>query len=306
MSVNILFWFIFSVLICLMLFIDIYVTDHRKSQITLRQSIIWSGIWIGVALLFNLLILLYIDNGKVLAIQFLSAYLVEKSLSVDNLFVFLMIFEVMNITEKNQPHILKWGIITAIVMRIVFILIGLSLINLFHPIIYFFAALLMYAAYKMAFKSDKKIDPDSYKIIKFLKAKYNYISPYDGKKFFEKINNKIHITPLLIALLLIEISDLIFAIDSIPAVLAISKEPFIAITSNIFAILGLRALYFALSGIAQKFYLLKYGVSIILFYIGIKMILSDISPIPTNISLIIILFVLTLSILLSLWIKKKD
>lgn len=299
------FWIIFSILVSIMLYIDIWITDHRKSAITLKQSTIWTMIWIAVALLFNASIFLFMENGRDLGFKFLSAYLVEKSLSVDNLFVFLMIFKVMDVAEKNQPHILKWGILSAIVMRIVFILAGVALLHYFHPIIYVFAILLIYAAWKMAFGGEEKIDPETNSILQFMKKNFNYLHDYTGKKFFFRKNKILYITPLLLTLVLIELSDLMFAIDSIPAVLAISTDPFIAITSNIFAILGLRALYFVIAGIADKFYLLKYGVSIILAYIGVKMALVDIYPIPTEISLSVIVVILTLSIILSLVIKRK-
>ncbi len=300
------FWIPFSIIVAIMLYIDIWVTDHRKSAITLKQSVIWTFVWIGVALLFNASIFLFMDNGKTVGIQFLSAYLVEKSLSVDNLFVFLMIFKVLHITEIHQPHILKWGILSAIVMRVVFILAGVTLLHYFHPIIYVFAILLLFAAWKMAFGSDAKLDPETNKIIQFMKRNFNYIHDYDGNQFYFKKESILYITPLLLTLVMIELSDIMFAIDSIPAVLAITPDPFIAITSNIFAILGLRALYFVIEGIAEKFYLLKYGVALILAYIGVKMSLVDIYPIPTYISLTIILTVLTLSILLSLIFKQKN
>lgn len=299
------FWVFFSIIVSLMLYIDIYVTDHRKGKMKLKHSVIWSLIWISVALIFNAMIFVFMENGKQLGIQFLSAYLVEKSLSVDNLFVFLMIFNVMGIKEPNQPHILKWGILSAIVMRVVFILAGMALLHYFHPIIYVFAILLIFAAWKMAFGSETTIDPESNKILNYIRNNFNYNSNYHGKKFFMRDSGKLFITHTFLTLILIELSDLMFAIDSIPAVLAISSDAFIAITSNIFAILGLRALYFVIAGIADKFYLLKYGVSLILAYIGVKMAIVDIYPIPTWISLTFICVVLFLSITLSLLIPQK-
>lgn len=287
-----------------MLWIDLYATDHRKGQINLRSSIIWSAIWIAVALIFNVLIYFFFENGRIAAMQFFTAYIVEKSLSVDNLFVFIMIFNVMGITEKNQPHILKWGILSAIVMRVVFILAGVALMHYFHPIIYIFGLILIYASYKMMFGKDDKIDPEKSKLIQFMKKRFNLITDYKGGHFFEKIDGKWFITPLFLTLVLIESSDLVFAIDSIPAVLAISSDPFIAITSNIFAILGLRALYFVLAGVIDMFSYLKYGVGLILAYVGVKMIISDWYKIPTELSLGIIIATLTISIILSI-IKNK-
>ena len=298
------FWFIFSAVIALMLFIDLYVTDHRHGKITLKASLIWSGVWILTALLFNLFLYLYLEDGHQKALEFLTGYIIEKSLSVDNLFVFLMIFSVMGISSENQPHILKWGILSAIGLRIVFILTGVALINLFHPIIYLFGIILLFAAYKMAFGGDQKIDIEHNWLIKISRKYFKLNTDYKGKKFFIKIEKKVFITTTFLALLMIESSDIVFAVDSIPAIIAITKDPFIIISSNIFAILGLRALYFALAGLVDLFVYLKFGVAIVLFYVGIKMLISEFYKIPTETSLIIILSVLGGSIILSL-IKKR-
>ncbi|MEJ5350146.1 MAG: TerC/Alx family metal homeostasis membrane protein [Melioribacteraceae bacterium] len=289
-----------------MFYIDLYVTDHRKDKVGIRSSLLWSGIWIITALLFNLLIYLFLEDGHQKALEFLAGYLIEKSLSVDNLFVFLMIFNVMNVKDEHQPHVLKWGIISAIIMRIIFILAGVALIKIFHPIIYIFGILLFYAAYKMAFGNDKKIDYEKNRIIKFITKKFRILTQYEGGKFFVKRSNKIFLTPLFLTLVLIESSDLVFAIDSIPAVIAITHDPFIIITSNIFAILGLRALYFALAGIVDLFVYLKYGVAAILAYVGVKMLISDFYKIPTVTSLLFIIICLTIAITLSLFRRKHS
>jgi tellurite resistance protein TerC len=299
-----IFWVIFSAMIIVMFYVDLYVTSHRKGKIGLKASLIWSGVWIACALIFNLIILFFLENGKVKAVEFLAGYLVEKSLSVDNLFVFLMIFSVLGIKEHNQAHVLKWGIISAIAMRIVFILAGIALINLFHPIIYFFGALLIYAAYHMAFGKDEEIDLKKNPVVRFASRYFNVTTDYTGNRFFTREDGKFFVTQLFIALLLVESADVVFNIDSIPAVIAITSDPFIVITSNIFAILGLRALYFALAALVDLFVYLKYGVSIILTYVGIKMLITDLYAIPTSISLIVILLCLVLSIVLSL-VKKK-
>ncbi len=283
-----------------MLFIDLYVTDHRRGRITLKASLIWSGVWICTALLFNLFLYFYLQDGHQKALEFLTGYIIEKSLSVDNLFVFLMIFSVMGVKPENQPHILKWGILSAIVFRIIFIFAGVALINLFHPIIYFFALILLLASYKMAFGSDYKIDTENNWLIKFFTKYFKLDINYSGKRFFIKINHKIFITTTFLTLMLIESSDIVFAVDSIPAIIAITNDAFIIISSNIFAILGLRALYFALAGLVDLFIYLKYGVAIILFYVGIKMLISEFYKIPTEISLIVILIFLGGSIILSL------
>jgi tellurite resistance protein TerC len=300
-----LFWIIFSAVIGVMLFIDLYVTDHRRGKITLKASLIWSSVWIITALLFAVFIYFYTNYNFQKVLEFLTGYIVEESLSVDNLFVFLLIFSVMGIKPENQPHILKWGILSAIVFRIIFILVGVALINVFHPIIYFFGAILLFAAYKMAFGSEQKIDIEHNWLIKIAKRYFKLNTSYIGKRFFVKVGNKIFITTTFLTLLLIESSDIVFAVDSIPAIIAITKDPFIIISSNIFAILGLRSLYFALAGLVDLFIYLKYGVAIILFYVGIKMLISEFFEIPTEISLIIIITVLAFSIILSLVKKRK-
>ncbi len=173
-----------------MIFIDLYVTDHRRGKITLKASLIWSGVWIATALLFNLFLYLYLEDGHQKALEFLTGYIIEKSLSVDNLFVFLMIFSVMDIKPENQPHILKWGILSAIIFRIIFIFAGVALINLFHPVIYVFAIILLLAAYKMAFGGEQKLDVENNWLIKFAKKYFKLNTTYEGKKFFIKINKK--------------------------------------------------------------------------------------------------------------------
>jgi tellurite resistance protein TerC len=300
------FWIIFAVVAAIIMFIDLYATDHRHGKIGLKRSLMWSGVWICTALLFNLFIYLYMEDGHQKALEFLTGYLIEYSLSVDNLFVFLMIFSVMAVPAENQPHVLKWGILSAIVFRIIFIFAGVGLINLFHPIIYVFALILIFAAYKMAFGGEQKIDYENNYLIKMATKYFKFDATYNGKRFFIKKNNRIYITSLFLTLLLIESSDIVFAVDSIPAIIAITRDQFIIITSNIFAILGLRSLYFALAGIVQLFVYLKYGVSIVLFYVGIKMLISGWYKIPTEISLAIIILCLAGSVILSLMARKKE
>lgn len=299
------FWFIFSAVVAFLFFVDLYVTDHRRGRISVKASLIWSGVWILAALIFNTFLYFYLEDGHQKALEFLTGYIVEKSLSVDNLFVFLLIFKVMDVPAEHQPHILKWGILGAIFFRIIFILAGVALINLFHPVIYIFAIILLYAAYKMAFSGEQKIDVEHNLMIRIF-TKYFKLDPkYRGKKFFTKNNGKTYITTMFLTLLLIESSDIVFAVDSIPAIIAITRDTFIIITSNIFAILGLRALYFALSGLVDLFHYLKYGVAIVLFYVGIKMLLTDFYKIPTEVSLIIILVLLSGSVILSLIHKQS-
>ncbi len=299
------FWIIFIIIALTIFITDIYVTDNRKSKIKLKSSLIWSGIWISTAFFFCLLIFLFKVDGQKQALDFLTGYIIEESLSVDNLFVFLIIFRIMGISESRQPHVLKWGILSAVVMRIVFILVGVTLLNIFHPIIYIFGIILLYAAYKMLSSSEVQINLEDNFLIKFIQKRFHILTKYEGKKFFVRQDRKLFLTPLFLTLMLIESADLVFAIDSIPAVLAITHDPFVVITSNIFAVMGLRTLYFALSGLADLFVYLKYGIAIILFYIGVKMILYDIVQIETIYSLAFIILCLTTSIVISLIKRKK-
>ena len=296
-------WVVFWIIVAILFYVDLYVTERRTGRITLKASLIWSAVWIITALSFNTF--LYFDLGKQKAIEFLTGYLIEKSLSVDNLFVFLLIFQVMNVKPENQPHVLKWGILSAIVFRIIFIVAGVSLINLFEPIIYVFALILLYAAYQMAFGGEHKIDVEHNWLVRLASKFLSFAPHYEGSKFFITEGGKRYATTMFITFLLIESSDIVFAVDSIPAIIAITKDEFIIISSNIFAILGLRALYFALAGVVDLFIYLKYGVAIILFYVGVKMMISEWYHIPTEYSLAFILLMLTGSILLSLLKKKK-
>lgn len=296
-------WTVFWGVVAVLFFIDLYLSERRTEKISLKSSLIWSTIWTIAAGIFNVFI--YYNLGRERAIEFLTGYIIERSLSFDNLFVFLLIFEVMNIKPENQPHVLKWGILSAIVFRIVFIMAGVGLVNLFEPIIYVFGLILLYAAYKMAFGGEQTIDVEHNWLVRLAKKYMNLDTDYKGKKFFITKNGKKFATTIFLTFLLIESSDIVFAVDSIPAIIAITKDTFIIISSNIFAILGLRALYFALAALVDIFIYLKYGVAIILFYVGAKMLTAELFQIPTEYSLILILTILTGSIVLSLFLKKK-
>ncbi|MGC8925966.1 MAG: TerC family protein [Calditerrivibrio sp.] len=296
-------WVVFSTIVIFLLVLDLGVFNKKAHVISIKEAVFTSAIWIAVAFAFNIGI--YFFNGEQQAVEFLTGYIVEKALSVDNIFVMIMIFNVFQIPPQFQHKILFWGILGAIVMRGVMIFLGIALIEKFHWIFYIFGLLLIYSAVKMAFKKeDESIDFDSKWYIKLLKKFYPVTSDRENGKFLIMIDNKRHITPLLLALFTIEFTDLIFAIDSIPAIFAITTDSFIVFTSNIFAILGLRSLYFAISGIVAIFHFLKYGLSIVLGYVGLKMVLIDIIKIPTILSLIIIIGVLSVSIFLSLILPK--
>jgi tellurite resistance protein TerC len=294
------FWIIFSVAVLIIFVVDLYVISHKRGRITVKASLIWSAIWVCTALLFNVLLYFYIEDGQDKALKFLTGYLIEKSLSVDNLFVFLMIFEAMRVYPQNQPRVLMWGIIGAVVFRIIFIFAGVELIEKFHAVIYAFALILLYTAYKMAFRRAERVNVEKNLLIRFARKYLNVLPGQCGRHFFITKEGKIYTTSLFVTLLLIESSDIIFAIDSIPAIIAITTDKFIIITSNIFAILGLRALYFALEGLVDLFSYLKYGVAMVLFYTGIKMLISDFYEIPIVISLGVIVTCLSAAVIFSL------
>lgn len=296
-------WSVFWAIVAVLFFIDLYLSERRSEKVSLKSSLIWSSIWTIAAGIFNVFI--YYNLGKERAVEFLTGYIIERTLSFDNLFVFLLIFEVMKIKPENQPHVLKWGILSAIVFRIVFIVAGVGLVNLFEPIIYVFGAILLYAAYKMAFGSETTIDVEHNWLVRLAKKYMNLDTEYKGKKFFITKNGKKYATTIFLTFLLIESSDIVFAVDSIPAIIAITKDTFIIISSNIFAILGLRALYFALAVLNEIFAYLKYGIAIILFYVGVKMLTAEFYHVPTEYSLILILVILTGSIVWSLYKREK-
>ena len=245
--------------------------------------------------------------GKEKAIEFLTAYVIEKSLSIDNLFVFIMLFTYFNVDRKYQHKILFWGILGALVMRGIFIFAGVALISKFHWIIYVFGAILIYTGFKMIFHKDKEIEPDKNPLVRLFKKFFPVTEEMHGGKFFVKLKGQRFATPLFIVLLIVEFTDLIFAVDSIPAVLAITSDTFIIFTSNVFAILGLRALYFALAGITKYFHYLKYGLSVILVFVGVKMTIVGFYKIPIVHSLMVISGILLISVLISVaFPKNKD
>lgn len=300
------FWIAFAVVFIVVFAIDMYGIDHRSGKINIKSALIWSSVWVSVSIAFGIFIYFYLLDGDVKALEFAASYLVEYSLSVDNLFVFIMIFSVMGIEEKFQPRILMWGIIGAVIMRILFIVVGVHLLQRFHIVLYLFGLVLVYTAIKMLFRKDEKVDPVNNIFVKIASRIFPVRHEPMKDHFFIKENGKLYATVAFITLVLIESTDLIFAVDSIPAVLAITNDPFIAITSNLFAILGLRSLYFALSGILGLFRYLKTGIAFILMFIGIKMLISGIVHIPIQVSLLVIILSIALSVAASVLIKKKD
>lgn len=311
MEIGISFWIGFIAFIVIMLVLDLFVFHKKDHVMKVKEALLWSAFWIGLAVIFNIGV--YYLLGKVKALEFLTGYLIEESLSVDNLFVFIMIFGFFKIEPKYQHKILFWGIIGAIIMRAVFIFAGVAIIERFAWVMYIFGAFLIFTGIKMLFqKEDEEYNPNKNLLIRGFKKIFPVTHDMSQHKFFIRKDKILYATPFFIALLVIEASDLIFAVDSIPAVLSVSKDPFIVYTSNIFAILGLRALYFALSGIMDYFHYLKYALSGILTFIGIKMCVNEFTNelgysfhISNFASLGVIISFLTISILLSIAVKKK-
>jgi len=297
-------WVSFNVFVLAMLVLDLGVFHRKAHVVTVREALGWTVVWITLAMIFNLLIYYYFGKDK--ALEFFTGYLIEKSLSVDNIFVIIIIFAYFQVPQAFQHKVLFWGILGALVMRIIFILVGVELIHRFHWLIYIFGAFLVITGIRMLTSGEIKIDPDKNPLIRFFRKFFPVTDSFEGDQFFVVKNGKRWITPLFLVVVIIETTDLIFAVDSIPAILAISEDAFIVYTSNVFAILGLRSLYFALAGIEKNFHYLKYALSAILVFVGVKMCIADWIKIPVEMSLIIIAFVLMISVLMSFIFPKKE
>jgi tellurite resistance protein TerC len=298
-------WVFFNLFVLLMLAIDLGVFHRKSHTVKLKEALAWSGVWIALALIYIVIVHFWLGPQK--ALEFLTGYLIEKSLSVDNLFVFLMLFSYFRVAGELQHTVLFWGIIGALIMRAIFIAAGVTLIETFEWIIYVFGGILIYSGVKMAVQKEADVHPERNPVLKLFRKCIPVTNDYAGKKFFVHRDGRRYATPLFVVLLVVETTDLIFAVDSIPAVLAISRDPFIVYTSNVFAILGLRALYFALAGVMNIFHLLHYGLSVILVFVGTKMILSAWHvKIPIGIALGVVAGVLMLSVAASLiWPARK-
>lgn len=296
-------WVVFNIFIALMLALDLLVFHRKAHTVTVKEASYLSVFWISLAFLFNIYI--YYDRGEDAALSFLTGYLIEKSLSVDNLFVFLLIFRYFHTPKTSLHKVLFWGVLGAIIMRGIFIWLGIALISQFHWMIYVFGAFLVFTGVKLALEKDKEIHPENNPILKIFKYFFPVSDTYEEDKFFIKRKGKTLATPLFIVLLAIESSDLIFAVDSIPAILAITYDPFIVYTSNIFAIMGLRSLYFVLSHMLAAFHYLHYGLSVILVSIGAKMLIADLVKVPTLLMLSFVFFILITSVVASLLFPDK-
>ncbi len=280
-----------------MLALDLGVLHRRSRRVSFREALVWSGLWIALAAAFAVLVLFW--HGRTPALQFVTGYVIELSLSVDNLFVFLVIFRYFKVPDEHQHKVLFWGILGALLMRGVFIVAGVGLISRFSWITYAFGALLVYSGLKLLRQGKTEIHPEKNPVLRLFRRAFPVTQEYVEGQFFT-LRDGLYATPLLVVLLVVETTDILFAVDSIPAVFAITLNAFIVYTSNVFAILGLRSMYFALSGIMDLFHYLHYGLSVVLMFVGIKMLASRYVSIPTGWVLLFVLFVLGASILASL------
>ncbi|CUU10282.1 tellurite resistance protein TerC [Candidatus Kryptobacter tengchongensis] len=295
-------WILFNVFVLGMLALDLGVFHRKAHEVKFKEAIIWSVVWIVLALIFNLLV--YFWHGTQAAVEFLTGYLIEKSLSVDNIFVFLMIFTYFGVKPMYQHKVLFWGILGAIIMRAIFIFAGITLIKIFHTIRDVCGSFLVFTGVKMALQKDREIHPERNPVLKVFRRLFKITPNYVDGKFFVKEGKRLIATPLFVVLLVVESTDVVFAVDSIPAIIAITRDPFIVYTSNIFAILGLRALYFAIAGFVKLFRYFKYGLSVVLVFIGVNMLISDFYKIPTVFALIVVFSIITISILASILIPE--
>ncbi len=291
-------WVGFTVFVLVMLALDLGVFHRHAHEVRFREALLWSGVWAGLALLFAGGVFIY--GGSQKGLEFLTGYLIEWSLSVDNIFVFLVIFAYFAVPARYQHRVLFWGILSALVLRAVMIVMGAALIERFHWVIYLFGAVLVLSGIRMALQKETDVDPQTNPLVRLFERFMPVTPGYHNGRFFIMRGARRYATPLFIALLMVESADVMFALDSIPAIFAITTDPFIVYTSNIFAIMGLRSMYFALSGLVQRFHYLRAGLSVILVFVGAKMLLSDIYKIPTLISLGVVLAVLAISVLISI------
>jgi len=298
----VLFWILFNVFVAAMLALDLGIFHRRTQTLRLRQALAWSALWIGLAAVFAAL--LYVWQGHQAALEFSTGYVIELSLSADNLFIFLLIFRYFRLPEPEQYRVLFWGIIGAIVMRAAFIFAGVGLIRRFHWVIYLFGLLLVYSGVRLLFQRGAQVDPERNPVLRMFRRLTPVTDDYVGGKFFVR-RERLYATPLLLVLLVVETTDVIFAVDSIPAVLAITLNTFIVYTSNIFAILGLRSLFFALSSLMDMFKYLHYGISCVLVFVGFKMLLSHYYVIRTDVSLAVIGGILLITIVASALHRKQ-
>ena len=307
-------WIGFNLFVLAMLALDLGVFHRKSHEVSTKEALIWSIVWISLSLLFNAVIYLFWDKmmpdstytNSEAGLAFLTGYLIEKALSVDNIFIFILIFSFFAVPAAYQHRVLFWGIIGALVMRGAMIFAGAALLKEFHWVIYIFGAFLIFTGIRMAIHQDEEVHPDQNPVVRLFRRLMPVTESYEGDKFFIRRAGTLMATPLFLVLLIVESTDLVFAVDSIPAIFAVTQEPFIVYTSNIFAILGLRALYFLLANVMDKFQYLKLGLSAVLTFVGVKMVIVDFYKIPVGVSLGVVAGILTVSIVASLWNTKRQ
>jgi tellurite resistance protein TerC len=303
MSVQILgVWIGFNLAVLVLLALDLGVFNRKAHEITLREAAIWSAVWVGLSLLFNLFIFFW--QGTQAGLNFLTAYLIEKSLSVDNIFVFVVIFSSFQVPPRYQHRVLFWGVLGAIVMRGLLIAAGTTLIGLFHWLLYAFGVFLVLTGIRLAWRQEEP-HPEKNPLVRLARRFLPITADFEGPRFFVRKDGRRYITPLLLVVLVVESADLVFALDSIPAIFAITLDPFIVYTSNICAILGLRALYFLLADLVKRFYYLKFGLAVLLVLVGIKLLVADFYHVPIGFSLGAIALILTTAVVASLLFPSK-
>lgn len=303
---GLLVWGGFTVLVAILLILDLGVLNRRSHVLSYKEALSWSGSIVLLALLFGLFLLW--REGHNHALEYYTGYIIELSLSVDNLFVFLLLFQYFRVPPELRARVLKWGILGAVVMRLIMILVGAYLIQRFHWILYAFGALLLFSAYRMLRQGeDHEMDVASNPMVRLAKRIMPFTDRYVGQRFFTRTaTGALVATPLLLVILVVEWSDLVFAIDSIPAVFAVTRDPFLVYSSNVFAILGLRALFFVIAGMMDQFVYLKTGVAVILGFVGLKMLTTHWVDLPIILSLGVIIGVLAIAVLLSLWHNRRE
>ncbi len=312
MLANWTFWVIFNVFVLAMLALDLGVFRRHKRVVGFREAIGWTLVWVGLAGAFAVLIYWFGSTmvggstrpNSQLSLEFITGYVIEQSLSVDNLFVFLLIFRYFKVPRHLRHNVLFWGVIGALIMRAVFIFGGVTLLNRFHWIAYIFGAILVYSGIRLLREHGPQLHPESNPLLRGFRKLFRVTKDYEGDRFFVRHGAMSYATPLALVLIVVETTDLFFAVDSIPAVLAVTREPFIVYTSNVFAILGLRSLFFVLSGMMERFRFLHYGLSVILIFIGMKMLASNYVAIRTEIALVVVIGILLISVVLSLTMKE--
>ena len=304
MSSHVWIWVIFNLFVLALLALDLGVFHRHSHRVGIKEALVWSGVWIALALLFNLGI--YYWRGPDAALEFLAGYLIEKALSVDNIFVFLLIFSYFRTPARHQHRVLFWGVLGALVMRAIFIALGAALIAKFHAVLYVFGAILVFTGIKLFAMPEEGIHPEKNPAYRLLRRIIPAVSEYHGARFTVVKEGRRYATPLLIVLLLIEWTDVVFAVDSIPAIFAVTTDPFIVFTSNIFAILGLRSLFFLLQGVIGKFHRLKAALAAVLLFVGAKMLLIDFVVVPIGLSLAVIAGLIGAGIVASLWSPRRE